>query len=266
MRRRPLRKKRVLRKRKAPGAIKKIVRREIARNTENKTNTAYNLNFPIRSVAHASVASQCFQVNPSAALMPIVQGTAQNQRVGNVIKLKKLTIKGTLVPQPYSASTNPYPQPVQVKIWVFTDKLSTPNALLTPVATGGWFQLGGSSVGFTNDLADTWLPVNEDRYKVFATRTVKLGPSISGGLSADPNVQGTAQFWSNNDFKLNCNFSIDLLPHAIKQQKYNDNSADPSCRSLYVMFIPSLAGGGQADNTVTLANLAWVVNCEYEDA
>jgi len=255
-------KRRPLRRRKAPVAIKKLVRREIARNVENKDTSKFNLSVPIRSVAHGSFASQVFQLNPSAAAMNINQGTGQGGRVGNVIKLKKLTLKGTIVPQPYSAGSNPTPQPVQVKVWIFYDKLATPHALLNPYAAGDFFQYGGSVANFQNDLADTWLPVNEDRYKVFATRTMKVGVANSNGTGASAD----SQFWTNNDFKLNSNFSFNLLPYAIKTQKYNDNTADPSCRGLYVMFVPSYAGGGPVDNAATVANVAYVINCEYEDA
>lgn len=166
------------------------------------------------------------------------------------------------MPNAYSASVNPFPQPSQIKVFFFYDKLATPNALLDPAAANDFYQLGGSSVGFQNDLVDQWLTVNADRYRVLHSRTFKVGHANSNGTGPTPD----AQYFSNNDFKLNANFSFDLTPHVIKHVKYNDNTSDPSTRGLYCMFVPSWASGGAMGSAITCAGVQWTLSMEYEDA
>jgi len=263
-RRKSFRKKTIPKRRPKKGvkkvSIKKMIKKEIARTVENKTLQAYNIGQSIRSVIHANFPQQIIQVSPGAALLPISQGVGQGNRVGNVINLKKLRIKGTIVPQAYSAGVLPVPTPSQIAIYVFADKLSEPNAILsTPT---DFFQAGNSTRGFANDLVDQWSQVNTDRYQVFYKKSFKVGFANYNGTGAFPD----AQFYSNNDFKLNQNFSIDLMPGAIKRVKYNDASTDPICRSLYLMFVPSRADGGAYSSSETAAGVQWTLDMVYEDA
>lgn len=263
-RRKSFRKKTVPKRRPKKGVrkvtIKKMIKKEIARTVENKTLQAYNVGQPIRSVIHASFPSQIIQVSPGSALLPVSQGVGQGNRIGNTINLKKLWIKGTMVPQGYSASVATVPYPAQITIYVFSDKLSEPNAIL-PTPTD-FFQAGNGTRGFANDLVDCWADVNHDRYQVFYKKTFKLGFANYNGTAALPDPQ----FFSNNDFKLNQNFSINLLPGAIKKVKYNDASTDPNCRSLYLMWVPSRADGGGYSSSETAAGVQWTLDMVYEDA
>jgi len=241
-------------------AVKRIVKNAIARTIENKTTQAYNLGQSIRSVIHGSFPSQILQVSPGVALLPITQGVGQGQRIGNVINLKKLTLRGTIVPQSYSLTVLPVPTPCQVTMYVFADKLVAPNAILsTPT---DFYQDGNTTRGFSNDLVDAWAQVNTDRYRVFYKRTFKVGFSSYDGTGSVP----AAMYYANNDFKLNVNFSVNLLPYAIKRVKYPDNSGDPNVRSLYVMFVPSRADGGAYGSSETAAGVQWSIDCDYEDA
>lgn len=257
-------KKRVFKKKstRRPSALKKMVKREIARSIENKSVQTYNLGLPIRSVIHGSFGSQVIQVSPCATALAVNQGTGQGARIGNNITIKKLRFKGTIVPQVYSASVNPNPQPVQIKMFLFYDKLAAPNDVINPQSSNDFFQFGSTTTGFHNDLIDMWAPVNTDKYRVLTTRSFKCGIASNNGTG----YVADAQAYNNNDFKLNCNFSIDLTPYVIKHVKYNDNSSDPSTRSLYCMFVPCYAGGGAIGGSITAAGTQFMLDMEYEDA
>lgn len=222
--------------RKPKFSIRKYVQREIARNVENKTVQTVNLNRALYSTPSTQfVTENTFQVSPNAVTMPINQGTAQGDRIGNVIKTKKLTFKGTIVPLGTS-ETNPNPKPLQIRMIIFYDKES-PNSV--PNVSSDLYQLGGSESGPRNDLVDMWAPFNTDRYTVLAQKTMKLGFA-----QYDPALAAAAGFWSNNDFKMNQNFSFDLTKHYLKMVKFNDNNANPTTRGLFCTIILTWANGG----------------------
>jgi len=57
-------------------------------------------------------------LSPSSAFMPIVQGTTQDERVGNRIQTKKVTLRYILHPTGYNPTTNITPCPQNVIMWV----------------------------------------------------------------------------------------------------------------------------------------------------
>ena len=57
-------------------------------------------------------------IGPSSTSYLISQGAGQGQRIGNVIRVKKVILKYYLFPMPYDAETLTVPQPQLVRIWV----------------------------------------------------------------------------------------------------------------------------------------------------
>ena len=191
--------------------------------------------------------------------MVINQGTGQGDRIGNKITLKRLVIKGTLVPLPYDAIYNGTIFPVQVKIWVFYDR-QDPSAVPDPRTN--FFQQGNASKGWSGDLVDMWSPINNDRYKVVATRQYKLGYAENAGSGPTPN----AQYFANNDFKLNANFSIDLTKHYIKQIKFNDGSTAPTTRGLFMIMSYAPANGSLFGTGIRAVGCQWMQSMSFTDA
>jgi len=242
--------------------VKKVVRREIARNVEDKnsqlfvtTNRLYvpgNASFPTNNIFPVCI-------EPTAIVIP--QGTGQGNRIGNRIKIKKFQFKGTLVPQPYDATFNPQPLPVQVKMWIFYDK-KFPTDVPNPTVSNDFFQNGSSATGFSNDLIDMWRPVNTDRYRILATKTFKLGPASNTGSGAVPTLQNLA----NNDFKYNVNFSFELAKHMPKVTIFEDGGIEPTTRGTYCMIQYVSATGSGMPVTSYAVESQWMLNCVYEDA
>lgn len=245
-------------------SIKKVVKREIARAIEDKTAQYYDGAAGLQSVLSASfAATNMFPLGPSTAFSPIInQGAGQSSRIGNRIKTKKLVVKGSLYPLPYDVSTNNSPQPLLVKCWIMYDK-TNPTVEPDPKGSGDFFQLGGSSKGFANNLTDMWAPVNTDRYRVLTTRTFKLGYS---DYSATPNTAPyvNQQQFRNNDFPMSVNFSIDCTKYYPKDVRFNDNNALPTTRGLFMLWQYVAANGsGIAGQSI---QMQYLQDYHYEDA
>lgn len=243
--------------------IKRMVRSEIARNIENKTKQQYVYTKNLYSTANPLFSDNVIPLGPDAATMSIPQGTGQGTRISNRIKTKKLMFKGTITPLPYDATSNPNPRPLQLKMVIFYDK-SNPTFL--PSVFSDFFQNGSSSIGFQNDLVDMWAPYNTDQYRILTVRNFKLGYSQYAGTAGTPATQGAYQAWSNNDFKMNANFKVNLTKFYPKYVKFNDNSNDPTTRGLYCIFYMSLADGQAAGGSWIPANVQFMQDYVFEDA
>ena len=76
---------------KKTSGLKKMVRREIARNIENKTTQYLGTNYDILPSNSPGFDANIIPVAPSAGgFIQIQQSVAQNGRVGNRIKIKNL--------------------------------------------------------------------------------------------------------------------------------------------------------------------------------
>jgi len=256
--RRPVRKSYAKKAKRAP-ALKKMVKREIARQTETKSKQTFNLGLNLWASGAANWLDNIIPVGPNATTMAIAQGVANGSRIGNVIRTKRFVIKGTIAGNGYNATTNPTPFPQQVKMVVFYDRK---NPTSVPDPRTDYFQDGGSNVGFSNDLIDLWRPVNTDRYRILEQRNFKVGYASYEGTGN----QGGAQFLANNDFKFNCNFSVDLTKHYPKVVKFDENNSDPTTRGLYVMWYMAAASGGANSTAWKPVEVAYMLQYEYEDA
>lgn len=244
-------------------ALKKMIRREIARNVENKGRQHFVEDHIILGSVNASTFdASIFPVGPGAGTLDIQQGVGQGDRVGNTVKTKRLMFKGTIAPLAYNAVTNPLPQPIMIKMWLFYNRI-LPTFDPTPAALGDFFENNNSSTGFSDDLIDLWRPYNKENYRVLATRVFKVGNAIYNTAAGGST---NSQFGSNNDFKLSTNFSIDCTKMIPKITRYNDNNADPTSRNLYCMMQVVRADGGTTLSGWAMARCSYMLDYTYEDA
>lgn len=241
------------------GSIKKMIRREIARDVENKTYQAYDLGKDIVPHGNVNWTASIEPVAPASTGLLISQGVGQGQRIGNKIKIKKLTLKGIIHPKPFESTTNNQPIPYQVKFWFFYDK-EYPTDVPSP--STDFFQFGNTVTGFVNDLTDMFAPINTDKYKVLGTRTFKVGPASNTAAGS----ANTFSYVSNNDFKWNCNFSIDLTKMVPKVYTFRDNNANSTTRGLYWLATVVSSTGSQLSATQIPLQMSYVHNLVYEDA
>ena len=250
-------------KRTRKSSVVRVVKRVLSRQVEVKTRTFASLGGQLYPSGNAS---QCdiYNVIDMGCRTPgfaIVQGTGDGARVGNQITVKKVTIRGGLVPNPWNTTTNTVPVPLQVKVWVFYDKRQR-SVKPAPFAAADFFDFNSTVSGFQNDLVDMWAPVNTNLYTVLKTKTFKLGFSIGGSSTASE-----VTFQSpNNDFKYNCNFSMDLTKCLPSRVVYNDNTADSSTRSVYMLWCIAGANGQIIANNQLPCTLQYEALLKYTDA
>lgn len=176
--RRPARK--YLRKRKATGKrrpgvssrIKKYVKKQIHRNIENKEMGNYAANTYITS---GDIASGSMPLIPAVA-----QGTNEEQRIGNSIRVVKGTFKAVYNLLPYNTTTNNGPLPAWVKVWLVRDLRTTGEASQFPSSSyNNFFRAGSTGYSFNGNPLDICSEVNKDILRVLTTRTFKLGVTAS---------------------------------------------------------------------------------------
>jgi hypothetical protein len=247
---------------KASGAMKKMVKREIARNVENKTFQVFDDLAEIYSSNSAGFDASIIPCTPFAGgYLTIAQGTGQGQRIGNRIKIKKLRFDAIVYPRQYNISTNPTPAPVHIKFWFFYDK-EDGQSVPTPQASGDILQFGSTSLPFGNRLFDHMAPINTDRYRVLTTRTVKIGYSSYTGTGALPQQGNLA----NNDFKLNAKVSVDLTPYCVKDVVFRDTASTPTTRGIYMMAQAVYANGAAIAAASITAEMNTMLTIDFEDA
>jgi len=246
-------------------SLAKKVQAIVSRHVENKTIQQFAQNVPIKNYHSVGWAADCFGIpmSPQAGCMEIFQGTGQGQRIGNSIKIKKLTFKGIIFPAPYSLVSNLSPQPTEIKFW-FGYQKNVPTA--KPDAYFSFFQNGSSAQNFSTNLLDMVKPVNADTFKIFKTRCFKLGFANYEHAGID----NSQQRYANNDFALNHKFSFDLTPYVVKHMKYLDNTTSVIMqRGLWLMCEAVWANGSSSSliqNGEVQALMSYTISCDYEDA
>lgn len=251
-----------VRRRTSTKGLRRAVRKQIRRAAETKSIQRFNLGQSLLPSNAAGFVASIIELGPGSTML-IGQGTGQGQRVGNRIETVRHVFKGTICPYPQDPSTNPNPQPIVVKMWIFYDK-TDPTAVPNPIGNP-FFQDGNGVAGFSNDLVDTWRPVNTDRYRVLCARTFKLGFSEYAGTASTTVNQGQYQAYSNNDFKMNCNFRINLTKYQIKKIRYNDGNNEPMTRRMFCMFQCVAASGIQINSTFIPAGVQYMEDYKYKD-
>lgn len=212
-------KKRMYKKKSNNMNVVRIVKREIARNVENKFSTPLNFNAPVLIWTNISPTWFTYNFNSHFNLS---QGVTQNTRIGNRVKLTKWIIKGQVAPRfeinPSSATSLNlrYSNQGVCKLML----LKKSNGDIPPNSLQYLFQSGNSYLDPTGSSFDQLLAVNKDQYKVYWQRSFKLSPSQP--LETTGNL-----FWANNDFKCVANFGIDVTKLIGKNAilKYEDANA-----------------------------------------
>lgn len=233
--------------------IKKYVKREIHRNIENKEKVNYQANYQIEST---NVATTTFPL-----LMNIVQGTQNDNRIGNSIRTVKGVWKCAVNLLPYSDVTNPSAAPVWVKCWVVRDLKNT-GQLTTMDNTSylNFFRISNSGLGFQSTPLDCTLEVNNDIFRVLYQKTFKLG--ASSAFNAGIPINANSYFDNSPMTKL---ITINWGKWAKKVLKFNDNTGNCTNDNLYFVIQAVYADGSSALNK-RLVEMHYTNYQHFEDA
>lgn len=261
-------------KRVVPGvslSVKRYVNRTIHSNIENKKmTTEFTKNLMNISSGTAGFQTQnIIPLCPNAAtggIYTITQGVGQQQRIANVISVRKAYFRGLLVPTAYNSISNSSPAPLNVKMWIFSMKrnvIQQTQSDAYQVLNTIFFANGNSSLGLLGNAYDLITPPNRDVVNVHYSRTLKLGyasyAGMTGGSSAtDPKT--------DNDYKLNHKFTIDITKYLPKKMFFNDTDSGTTSKQVFLAFEPVYYNGASMTPATSPCGLFGGIDLHYEDA
>lgn len=237
------------------------VKKVLFKAAEHK-NVTYQSSTTLGNYAGGASLTQ-FRLTPSSGQMNIQQGVGQGDRIGNKVKVVKATLSYVIVPLPFDVTSNPQPVPYEVRLMIGknkTDELQAPS--LTNI-----FQFGDSSGAPTGNLLDMIAPFNKDVCSVQKVISHKVGYQQYGGgagnSSYPTNVQ-SAQYWSNNDFKMNVKKVVDITKFFPASLQWNDATSTPTWDSVWLTAFLSAADGGVSTSSQP-CGMTYVINVVYVD-
>lgn len=245
-------------------AVKRYVKRAIHSNIENKLlNWNYNgALLPYNAPTSSWLAYNVHALYPNSTTLSCTQGTGQSNRIGNSIKIQKGMLKFVISPKIYNATTNPFPQPYDIRVMIGYVKNSP---VTGPSFTdfSELFQSGNTFNGPTTTLSDMIQQVNSNSFGILYDKVIKVGSASSTGTGG---VAGW-QYMANNDYKFNVVRKINITKYLTKTYQFNDTNNNPkSGRALFVWYLPSQAIGESAVSTYQPLNIYTSVDLQYEDA
>lgn len=232
-------------------SITKIVKSVISRQAENKVWADYGANLAIQS-ASATV--------PQARnLLPLLSpGTTITSRIGNEVRVKSGYIRGHVNLLPYNATTNFTPLPCYVKMWLCSSRqINTQSISATSIATT-FFEAGAASTGFQGNMLDIDFSPNKDVWKVYATKTVKLGAGYVT-TSGSP-VLGTSYF-DNSPMSVPFQFNFGKK---VGNLKFDEAITNATNKNMFLVF-QVVPADGQSGSLNNMAEFHYTTRVEYED-
>lgn len=206
-------------------AVRTMVKKEIARNIENKITTTQQwseslLTLQTDASTPIPVLSYTYSViNPyNDGLFSINQGTSQSQRVGNRIKLKRWVIKGSIYFDPNATiGANDLYTQSQGYVDVYIGRKTDITGIVLSTLDD-FYQNGNQSRTPDAALVERTMPINKDDYKIYKHFRCKIG-----------NASSSAGTINNNDYKINREFGFDICKFVLKNHiiKYDDNNTTP---------------------------------------
>lgn len=226
-------------------AVKKYVNSTIHRNIENKKHITTSFN--------NSITGPQFVLS----LVPPLnqQGGGESQRIGNVVTLRKASIRFLINQIPYNALTNPYGGPVHFRWMLISQRRDNTQTL----ALTSFFETNNGSQGITGTHLNQLLPVNDDLYKVHKTGKFRLANTAQSN-----NFPVGGSNFDNS--KLSLEKSIYFDRYLTKKMKFDDVASSTSTNTnLWLVILCSYANGSTTADYL-LANISYVISWEYEDA
>jgi len=230
-------------------SMRAYIKNTINRMAEKKMTISHGENIAL-TTASASIPGWI-------QLAPVIsQGTSQNQRVGNQVRVTSAVIRGHLALLPYNVLLNPTPAPLLIKMWLVRYKLANPASFASTDAATGFFDTGAGVSGMQANIFDMEAFINTDSYELITSKVVKVSASA-----------GTNQIPTTNAFSFDSGSALtpfefefgSKLGHCL----YNDSSTSPTNKNLFLVFQPVYGTG--ASGAFTCAELSYATKIEYID-
>lgn len=243
--------------------IKSYVKRAIHSNIENKEVLVYAANQTLTTNQSGLLnGSTAVQLLPSLA-----QGTGDNNRVGNCVRVVRGSIKGHVNLKPADGITNPLSTPCNVKMWLIRDiaeahQLPLNGGVFTTYLDQ-FFRGNGTTLPFQGNLLDMSLPVDDQHFRVLKTKQFEIGATYASATGA----VGTGGYFDNS--KMIIPFYFNWAKYAKKQIKYSEtnpvSTTQPINDNLY-LIVQVVRSDGTASAGLQMAEWHYVNECKFEDA
>jgi len=240
-------------------SVKKYVNRVIHTDQENKSVMFSNQLAFGNSVANSSLYS--YPILPYTGFGTIGQSITQGGRIGNEIKIRKVMLKYVLRPMAYNLSSNPFPAPVEVEMFLGRTR-GVPGEIPVVVDFNNLFQSGSSVFSPIGNLTDLVADVNKDYWTIKKRWRHKIGYASTNGTGG---IADTSYF-SNNDFKLNVVKKLDITKLCPKTLKFNDSNNTTQGPGLFLFYQALNAGGGINGSTILPCHISYAIEIQFEDA
>lgn len=239
--------------------LTKFVKKVISRQEEKKV-ISFTDDVDVGAYTNiTNIQNNIMPITPYAVTgVSIAQGVGQDQRIGNRIRTKSCWIRGVLLPNPYSATVNVIPTPQEIRVWFFSRK----DSIVQPTSLPSFLQNGSGSGSPVGTVIDMTRMINSDAYVYRGHRTYKLGFSNYGGTGTTV----TQQSFTNNDFKFNVKFNINVTSMLPKQITYNDSDNTPYSKSVFMYWESVDADGSVQPATNLPSRLIYTTTFTYTDA
>lgn len=251
-------------------AVRTMVKKEVARNVENKRTSVAQAVAPVCAISNIGVITWYSLSGWHNNVWKIPQGAGQAQRVGNKVMMKRWIIKGQIQPNfpGINFTENLFlSRSYQGYLTLFFGRRKD-----TGNIDGSLFQLldnGSSSMAPAGTSTEMMLPVNKELYKVYWKKTFKMGASYG------PNA--SLQQSPNNEFNLTRTFGLDVTKYIMKNRvlSFNDTDQTSSDRDLqrlcvWAIWRPAIGSLSNPNLGVSTTNSFYEINLtsygEYEDA
>lgn len=250
-----------------PVPVKEYVQKAIHSNLENKQYTT-EIAKTMSNFSNGTnfQSGNIFQLTPSSgtnALYTIVQGTGEASRIGNQIRTRKVMIRFCMYPQVYNITSNPTPKPQDVVMYIFSIKKSVLGSTVLDaynVLNTTFYSNGSTSNGMLGTLYDLVSVPNNETVNVYYTRKFKLSAS---------NAQlqtGASGAFSNNDYKYNIQYKLNITKYFPKRITFNDTDNNSTSNQLFCVFAPLNADGTGTASTVFPASIFFGLDFYFEDS
>lgn len=254
--------------------VKKIIHRMIENKQQNFYQDSITSPTTINNIVNYSydgtgayLKTTLLQVSPMNAIatnqsIGIAQGNGQGDRIGNIIRTMKATLRFHIYCAGYDVTTNQGNQPYNVIMYIFKVKGITNFADLPSITSGNFFQNGDATSGFSGNISDYIRNVNKDYIVLHKRKLFKVGQSISNTAGTSTAAQYS---FSNNDYKFNIIRKMDITKYLYKRYDYSD-AGSPRQNATWVMFEAIPTNNSNALTAQIPVKVDWEVNYQYEDA
>jgi len=231
-------------------SITKIVKSVISRQAENKAWFDYG--------ANQSIICTAVSTPTNKNLLPqLSQGVGKSGRVGNAVTVKSGYVRGHVNILPFENTTNNFPVPCYVKIWILSQKIVNTNNLAATTIGSNLFDTVNASVGLQGNMLDIDFSLNKDAWVSHGTKTLRLGSGYPSGTGP----VGSAGYFDNSPMSMPFYFNFGKY---IKTLKYDDATAVPTNRNMWIAFQVVPANGATATGQI-MAEFHYTTRVEYED-